>query len=43
MIDDIWCISFDEHLQETILASGKVKELDLSFDKCYIAHGRDNS
>ena len=43
MIDDISCISFEGHLQETILVDGKVKELDLSFDKCYIANGRYNS
>ena len=26
-----------------ILVDGKVKELDLSFDKCYIMNGRYNS
>ena len=43
MTDDIWCISFEEHLQETILVNAKIKELDLSSDKYYIGHGTDNS
>src|SRR5437667_9970733 len=43
MINDIWCISFEEHLQETILVSAKVKKLDLSFNTYYIVNRSYNS